>query len=67
MQDKHFGSEAIPAFIKYCFSVLGLERIFLKVFPDNHRAIHVYEKTGFQIYNRTEKDIYMEMRNSIIK
>ena len=40
---------------------LGLHRIFLKVYPHNARAIHVYEKCGFREYDRTEKDVFMEI------
>ncbi len=61
MQDRGFGTEAIPAMVRYGMEVLGLSRIFLKVFPDNARAIHVYEKCGFRAYDRTEKDVFMEI------
>ena len=59
-QDKGYGSEAIPAMIRYGKDVLGLRRIFLKAYPHNARAIHVYEKCGFREYERTEKDVFME-------
>ena len=61
MQDKGFGSEAIPAIIAYGKTHMGLKRIFLKVYPNNARAIHVYEKCGFRAYDRTEKDVFMEI------
>ncbi len=61
MQDRGFGTEAIPAMVRYGMEVLGLSRIFLKVFPDNARAIHVYEKCGFRAYDRTEQDVFMEI------
>ena len=61
MQDRGFGTEAIPAMVRYGMEILGLHRIFLKVFPDNARAIHVYEKCGFRAYDRTEKDVFMEI------
>lgn len=28
--------------------------------PDNKRAIHVYEKSGFREYKRTDENVYME-------
>lgn len=59
-QDRGFGTEAVRALTEYGFERLGLERIFLAVFPDNLRAIRVYEKCGFREYARTEKDVYME-------
>ena len=61
MQDRGFGTEAIPAMVRYGMEILGLHRIVLKVFPDNARAIHVYEKCGFRAYDRTEQDVFMEI------
>ena len=60
LQDKGYGTEAIPAMVRYGRGTLGLRRIFLKVYPHNARAIHVYEKCGFRAYDRTEKDVFME-------
>ena len=61
MQDKGYGTEAIPAMVRYGMETLGLCRIFLKVYPDNARAIHVYEKCGFREYDRTADDVFMEI------
>lgn len=61
MQNKGYGTEAIPAMVRYGKDALGLRRIFLKVYPHNARAVHVYEKCGFREYDRTEKDVFMEI------
>ena len=61
MQEKGYGTEAIPAMVRYGMETLGLRRIFLKVYPDNVRAIHVYEKCGFREYDRTADDVFMEI------
>ncbi len=61
MQDRSYGTEAILAMLKYGWDSLGLKRIFLKAFPDNARAIHVYEKCGFREYDRTADDVFMEI------
>ncbi len=61
MQDKGYGKEAIPAYIEHETKRLGLTRIFLKAYPDNARAIHVYELCGFREYDRTEEDVFMEI------
>ena len=61
MQDKGYGTEAIRAMVNYGMDTLGLRRVFLKVFPDNARAIRVYEKCGFREYDRTESDVFMEV------
>ena len=59
MQDKGYGTEAVRAMVDYGMDTLGLRRVFLKVFPDNARAIRVYEKCGFREYDRTEDDVFM--------
>ena len=61
MQDKGYGTEAVTAMVDYGMDRLGLRRVFLKVFPDNARAIRVYEKCGFREYDRTEDDVFMEV------
>ena len=60
-QDLGYGTEAIRAVTDYAFDQLGLKRVFLKVYPDNARAIRVYEKCGFREYDRTEEDVFMEI------
>ena len=62
MQDKGYGTEAVRAMVDYGMGTLRLRRIFLKVFPDNARAIRVYEKCGFCEYDRTEDDVFMEIK-----
>lgn len=47
-QGRGFGSEAIGLLLEYAFGILQLHRIELNVFAFNDRAIHVYEKMGFQ-------------------
>ena len=60
-QDKGFGTEAVHAAAEYAMEKLRLRRVRLKVFPDNARAIRVYEKCGFREYGRTERDVFMEL------
>ena len=62
MQDQGFGTEAVPALTEYAMHRLGLNRIFLRTNPDNARAIHVYRKCGFREYDRTDEDVYMEIK-----
>lgn len=45
---KGYGSEAIILALNYGFGMLNLHRIELEAFPFNERAIHVYEKIGFE-------------------
>ena len=72
-QGKHYGSESIERFIKYCFEELKLVGIELSVYSHNERAINCYKKLGFVTY-RVDKnigtydgmsidDIYMRLEN----
>ena len=60
MQDKGYGTEALKRSVEYGFGELGLRRIYLAVYADNLRAIHVYEKCGFREYDRNDVDVFME-------
>ena len=62
MQDKGYGTEALKRSVEYGFAELGLRRIYLAVYANNPRAIHVYEKCGFKEYDRNDVDIFMEIR-----
>lgn len=46
-QGKGYGSEAIRLLLEYGFGSLNLNRIELKVYANNRRAIRCYEKCGF--------------------
>lgn len=62
-QDKHFGTEAINALLKYVFETLKLDGVELYVYENNLRAIHCYEKIGFTKdgVGLTEEDIHMKI------
>ena len=64
MQNKGYGTEALRRSVEYGFSELSLRRIYLAVYADNLRAIHVYEKCGFREYNRNDVDVFMEIVNN---
>lgn len=44
-----YGKDVINTIKKYCFNELLLERIYLKVFSFNVRAINCYKSCGFRI------------------
>jgi RimJ/RimL family protein N-acetyltransferase len=46
--DSGYGSEAIGLLLDFAFDELNLHRVYLTVFSYNQRAIHLYEKLGFQ-------------------
>ncbi len=60
-QNRGYGTEAIRALTSYAAQRMGVRRIFLRADPRNLRALHVYGKCGFREYDRTEKDVYMEL------
>ena len=61
MQNKGYGTEALKRSVEYGFNELGLTRIYLGVYADNPRAIHVYESCGFKEYDRNDVDVFMEI------
>lgn len=44
-----YGTDAMRVLCRFGFEMMNLHRIELEVYADNARAIHVYEKVGFQI------------------
>ena len=55
-----YGSEAMGMLLKHGFLTLNLNRIFLRVFENNPRAIRAYEKTGFIHEGRQRQAEYQE-------
>jgi RimJ/RimL family protein N-acetyltransferase len=51
-QGRGYGRAAIRLILALAFGELNLRRVQLTVFPDNHRAIHLYEEAGFQAEGR---------------
>lgn len=47
-QGKGLATKATREILRYAFEDLGLNRVFLNVLSDNVKAIHLYEKCGFQ-------------------
>lgn len=47
MRGKRYGIKMLRLIKEYAFSVVGVERIRLRVFDVNEAAIHCYEKAGF--------------------
>lgn len=56
--NKGYGQEAIRLMLDYGFSQLNLHRVFLKVYAENKRAIHVYEKLGFTIEGTLRDELF---------
>jgi RimJ/RimL family protein N-acetyltransferase len=50
--DKGYGTEAIKLILQHGFNTLNLNRIALRVYENNPRAIRSYEKAGLQTEGR---------------
>lgn len=44
---KGYGTDAVRTLVRFGFETLNLNRVYLRVFADNPRAIRAYEKAGF--------------------
>lgn len=45
---KGIGTESVKLVLKYCFTTLNLNKVYLDVWEDNTRAIKCYQKCGFK-------------------
>lgn len=46
--NRGYGTEAVQLIVRHAFEDLGLERVYLRVFTFNLRAIRCYLKSGFR-------------------
>jgi RimJ/RimL family protein N-acetyltransferase len=53
-----YGSEVMTLLLHHGFRTLNLNRIFLRVYAENKRAIHAYEKVGFVHEGRMRQAVY---------
>lgn len=73
--NKGYGTFALEQIKCYAFDALGLDRLYLRVYTFNTRAIHCYQKLGFKkkailkrAQDRDWKDIYlMTMENPALR
>ena len=54
-QNNHYGQESLKRFIEYGFDDLKLKEIYLRIYSNNDRAIHLYKNLGFIPYKVEEK------------
>ncbi len=58
--EKGYGGEALRLLLAFGFGQVNLNRIWLTVNSNNHRAIHVYEKAGFRREGVLRQDRYID-------
>lgn len=46
--DQGLGYDALQTMLRFGFEQMNLHRIYLRVYAENDRAVHLYEKLGFQ-------------------
>jgi diamine N-acetyltransferase len=46
--DQGLGYDVLHTLLRFGFQQMNLNRIYLRVFAGNERAVHLYEKLGFQ-------------------
>ena len=61
-RSKGYGQPALRQLLSYAFGDMGLKRIYLSVLPDNHVAIHIYEKVGFKVEGRFKNHLFKKGR-----
>ena len=57
---KGIGSAAAKLALDYAFDELGLNRVYLRVFADNKRAIKSYENAGFRREGTFREDVIID-------
>jgi len=55
-----YGTEAMTLLLKYGFETLNLNRMYLRVYETNLRAIRAYEKAGFVHEGRLRQALYAD-------
>lgn len=61
--DKGLGREVLETLIRFGFEEMDLNRIYLRVFAENKRAVHLYEKVGFEHEGRWRQAEYRRGRH----
>ncbi|MBN8582735.1 MAG: GNAT family N-acetyltransferase [Anaerolineae bacterium] len=56
--NKGYGSEAMTLLLRHGFETLNLNRIALRVYSENVRAVRSYEKAGFILEGRLRQAVY---------
>lgn len=56
--NKGYGAEAMTLLLKHGFETLNLNRLFLRVYEENVRAVRSYEKAGFVFEGKMRQAVY---------
>ena len=61
-----YGTEVMTLLLRHGFKTLNLNRIYLRVYAENERAIRTYEKVGFVHEGRKRQAVYKNGKYSDI-
>jgi len=50
------GQDALTKLEQYCIDTMGIKRICLDVYEDNHKAIYIYEKLNYRLIDTKIQD-----------
>lgn len=66
-QGRGFSTPAVTLAMDYSFAVLNLYKLYLQVDKENQKAIHIYEKLGFEVEGELRHEFFAngEYRNVI--
>lgn len=59
-QGHGYASVATDLAMDYAFSVLNMHKLYLIVDKNNDKAIHIYEKAGFQVEAELKNEFFVE-------
>lgn len=62
-RNKGYGTDALKLILRFAIHELNLNRVGLDVIEYNERAIHAYEKAGFQVEGRMRSAVYRDGKN----
>lgn len=60
-QGKGYAEEATKMIIMDAFTSKGLVKVFLDVFQNNERAVHIYSNLGFRVTKEEKGMLHMEL------
>ncbi|HEX9680299.1 MAG TPA: GNAT family protein, partial [Anaerolineales bacterium] len=55
-----YGTDTMRILVRHGFDTLNLNRIFLRVYESNLRAMRVYDRLGFREEGRLRQDHYVD-------
>ena len=55
-----YGGDSVNTIVEYAFTCLDINRVDLRVYEYNDRAVRCYEKCGFKYEGRTRKSAYID-------